>query len=439
LKDRFIVLTKLFKKLPTFHCIAKNKFKGHFVKEILLIIVSGEDKPGVTSAVTNVLAEYEVNVLDIGQSVIHNNLSLGVLAQVPAHRDSSPVLKDVLFKLHDLDMQVRFEPVSEASYAAWVAQQGKPQHIVTLLARYISAEQIARITQVSTEQGLNIDSILRLSGRVDLDCVDAKSKACVEFSIRGDGRDIVEYRKSLLELAGQLNVDIAYQEDSVFRRHRRLVVFDMDSTLIDAEVIDELAIEAGVGDAVSGITARAMAGDIDFQTSFKERVALLKGLNANVLDKVAARLELTEGAEYLISTLRSLGYKTAILSGGFTYFAEGIRQRLGIDYMYANELDIKDGVVSGEVSGQIVDGPRKAELLRQLAQTEDICLEQTVAVGDGANDLPMLGIAGLGIAFRAKPLVKANAKQAISNIGLDGVLYLMGIRDRESMLGQLEN
>ena len=402
------------------------------MKEILLIIVSGEDKPGVTSAVASVLAEYEVNVLDIGQSVIHNNLSLGVLAQVPAHRESSPVLKDVLFKLHDLDMQVRFEPVSEASYADWVAQQGKPQHIVTLLARYISAEQIARITQVSTEQGLNIDSILRLSGRVDLDRVDAKSKACVEFSIRGDGCDIAEYRSSLLELAGQLNVDIAYQEDSVFRRHRRLVVFDMDSTLIDAEVIDELAIEAGVGEAVSSITARAMAGEIDFQTSFKERVGLLKGLDANVLDKVAARLQLTEGAEYLITTLKSLGYKTAILSGGFTYFAEGIRQRLGIDYMYANELDIKDGVVSGEVSGQIVDGPRKAELLRQLAEEEGICLEQTVAVGDGANDLPMLGIAGLGIAFRAKPLVKADAKQAISNIGLDGVLYLMGIRDRDA-------
>jgi len=427
------VLTKLFNNLSAVHYMATNKLKGCFVKEILLIIVSGEDKPGVTSAVANVLAEYEVNVLDIGQSVIHNNLSLGVLAQVPAHRESSPVLKDVLFKLHDLDMQVRFEPVSEASYADWVAQQGKPQHIVTLLARYISAEQIARITQVSTEQGLNIDSILRLSGRVELDRVDAKSKACVEFSIRGDGRDIVEYRKSLLELAGQLNVDIAYQEDSVFRRHRRLVVFDMDSTLIDAEVIDELAIEAGVGEAVSGITARAMAGEIDFQTSFKERVGLLKGLDANVLDKVAARLELTEGAEYLMSTLKSLGYKTAILSGGFTYFAEGIRQRLGIDYMYANELAIQDGVVSGEVSGQIVDGPRKAELLRQLAEKEDICLEQTVAVGDGANDLPMLGIAGLGIAFRAKPLVKANAKQAISNIGLDGVLYLMGIRDREVM------
>jgi len=434
------VLTKLFlgfksevHNLSAIHSMVTNKYEGCCsVKEILLIIVSGEDKPGVTSAVANVLAEYEVNVLDIGQSVIHNNLSLGVLAQVPAHRESSPVLKDVLFKLHDLDMQVRFEPVSEASYADWVAQQGKPQHIVTLLARYISAEQIARITQVSTEQGLNIDSILRLSGRVELDRVDAKSKACVEFSIRGDGCDIAEYRKSLLELAGQLNVDIAYQEDSVFRRHRRLVVFDMDSTLIDAEVIDELAVEAGVGEAVSGITARAMAGDIDFQTSFKERVALLKGLNADVLEKVEARLELTEGAEYLMSTLKSLGYKTAILSGGFTYFAEGIRKRLGIDYMYANELDIKDGVVSGEVSGQIVDGPRKAELLRQLADKEGICLEQTVAVGDGANDLPMLGIAGLGIAFRAKPLVKANAKQAISNIGLDGVLYLMGIRDRDS-------
>lgn len=402
------------------------------MKEILLIIVSGEDKPGVTSAVAGALAQYEVNVLDIGQSVIHNNLSLGILAQVPQHRETSLVLKDVLFSLHDLDMQVRFEPVTEDSYADWVAQQGKSQHIVTLLARFITAEQIARITQVTSEQGLNIDNISRLSGRVEPDRIDAKSKACVEFSIRGDGRNIIEYRKLLLELSAQLNVDIAYQEDSVFRRHRRMVVFDMDSTLIDAEVIDELAIEAGVGEAVSSITARAMAGDIDFQTSFKERVALLKGLDANVLDKVAARLELTEGAEYLISTLKSLGYKTAILSGGFTFFGERIRQHLGIDYMYANELDIKDGMVTGEVSGRIVDGACKAELLTQLAAQEGISLEQTVAVGDGANDIPMLSIAGLGIAFRAKPMVKANAKQAISNIGLDGVLYLMGIRDRDS-------
>jgi len=403
------------------------------VKEILLIIVSGEDKPGVTSAVANVLAQYNVNVLDIGQSVIHNNLSLGILAQVPLNKESSPVLKDVLFSLHDLGMQVRFEPITEDSYAQWVAQQGKPRHIVTLLARYISAEQIARITQVTSDQGLNIDNISRLSGRVTLDCIDTKSKACVEFSVRGDGRDIVEYRTALLELSAQLNVDIAYQEDSVFRRHRRLVVFDMDSTLIDAEVIDELAVEAGVGDKVSGITARAMAGEIDFQTSFKERVALLKGLDAGVLDKVNQRLELTEGAEYLIATLKSLGYKTAILSGGFTYFGERVRQRLGIDYMFANELDIKDGLVTGEVTGRIVDGSCKAELLRQLATEENICLEQTVAVGDGANDLPMLSIAGLGIAFRAKPLVRANAKQAISNIGLDGVLYLMGIRDRDAI------
>lgn len=292
------------------------------MKEILLVNVSGEDRPGITTAVTSVLAQYGVNILDIGQSVIHDHLSLGILAQIPRSHEVTPVLKDILSRLHKMDVQAKFEPVSEASYARWVSHQGKPRHIVTLLARLITAEHIARVTEVTAAEGLNIDQISRLSGRITLENLDrpeASGKACVEFSIRGEGRDIGAYRKSLLELSSRMNVDLAYQEDTVYRRHRRLVVFDMDSTLIEGEVIDELANEAGVGEAVAAITARAMAGEIDFQQSFRERVAMLKDLDVKVLHRIAGRLCLSEGAEHLVQTLKTLGYKTAILSGGLLF------------------------------------------------------------------------------------------------------------------------
>ncbi|MCK9503205.1 MAG: phosphoserine phosphatase SerB [Porticoccaceae bacterium] len=402
------------------------------MKEILLINVTGEDRPGVTTAVTSALAQYAVSILDIGQAVIHDTLTLGILAEVPTDPESSPVLKDVLFQVHKLGMQVRFQPISEESYDHWVSQQGKPRHLITLLARRVKAEHIARVTSVTAAHGLNIDKINRLSGRIPLDHIDLHSKACVEFSVRGAPKDYNEFRSTLLELASEMDVDIAYQEDNIFRRHRRLVVFDMDSTLIEAEVIDELAKEAGVGDQVGAITEAAMRGEIDFIESFTQRVALLKGLSADVLDGIAQRLPLTEGAEELITTLKKLGYKTAILSGGFEYFGHKIQQHLGIDYLFANQLEIENGAVTGRVTGTVVDGQRKAQLLRELAVKENISLEQVVAVGDGANDLPMLSIAGLGIAFRAKPIVKASAKQAISKLGLDGVLYLMGIRDRDT-------
>jgi phosphoserine phosphatase len=252
--------------------------------------------------------------------------------------------------------------------------------------------------------------------------------------VRGGSGDLGSLRASLLELATDLDIDIAYQEDNIFRRHRRLVVFDMDSTLIENEVIDELAQRAGVGDQVAAITERAMRGELDFQHSFRERLALLRGLPEAVLDEVYQGLTLTEGAEHLIATLKTLGYKTAILSGGFTCIGRRIQRRLGIDYLFANELEIRDGLVTGAVSGAIVDAARKADLLRELAAREGISLEQTIAVGDGANDLQMLGVAGLGIAFRAKPLVRASAKQSISQLGLDGILYLMGISDRDARL-----
>ena len=403
------------------------------VKEIILINISGADKPGVTSAITSILAQYQANILDVGQAVIHDTLALGILTEIPQSAEASPVVKDILYRVHELGMQVKFLPVSEESYAHWVAQQGKARHIVTLLARRVTARQISEVTAVAAKHGLNFDNIKRLSGRVNLDAFDEQTKACVEFSARGQVMDLEALRSDFMELSSRLDADIACQEDNVYRRNRRLVCFDMDSTLIEAEVIDELAKAAGVGEQVAEITEAAMRGELDFTESFARRMALLKGLDESVLAGIAEQLPVTEGAETLIATLKSLGYKTAILSGGFNYFARFLQKKLGIDFIYANELEVENGQVTGRVVGTVVDGKRKAELLRELAAQEQLSLEQVIAVGDGANDLPMLSIAGLGIAFRAKPLVQASAKQSISTLGLDAILYLIGFRDRDAL------
>jgi phosphoserine phosphatase len=400
------------------------------VQHILLITISGEDQPGLTAGITAILAKHRVNVLDIGQAVIHATLSMGVLVEIPDGCEQERVIDAVQLFARRRDMQARVTPVSPDSYAAWVGAQGKARYIITLLARKITADQLARVTEVVSRHGLNIDGINRLSGRIPLGELPANSKACVEFSVRGPLEDSGSFRRDLLEVASALDVDLAFQEDNMYRRNRRLVAFDMDSTLIEAEVIDELAALAGVGDRVSAITERAMRGEIDFSESFRARVALLRGLEKGALEQVSAGLKITEGAEHLVSTLRTLGYKTAILSGGFDYFARQLQRRLGIDYVYANELEIVDGRVTGEVRDPIVDGVRKAGLLRQLAEDEGIDLQQVIAVGDGANDLPMLSIAGLGVAYRAKPLVKQSAEQSISTLGLDAILYLLGFSDR---------
>ena len=404
------------------------------MNEVVLITVSGPDQQGLTAAITDILASAGLKILDIGQSVIHDNLSLGMMVQLPKTESASSVLKDVLYKAYELGMSVKFKPVEENSYQHWVEQQGKDRHIVTVLARVLTAEHLARVTDIVAQQGLNIDDITRLSGRVPLAQTDQEaSKACVEFSIRGTAKDELAMRAEFLNAASELDMDIAFQKDDVFRRNRRLVAFDMDSTLIEAEVIDELAAEAGVGEQVAEITELAMQGQLDFKESFRRRMALLNGLEESVLEKIAERLPITEGAERLIRNLKDLGYKTAILSGGFNYFGEFLQRKLGIDYVYANELEIVDGKVTGNVSGIVVDGQRKAELLQQIADQDGIRLEQVIAVGDGANDLPMLGIAGLGIAFRAKPIVKESAKQSLSTLGLDGILYLLGFRDRDAL------
>jgi phosphoserine phosphatase len=400
------------------------------MSDVSLIRISGPDQTGITQAATAILSDYAVNILDIGQAVIHNNLALGILAEMPDSVDIAVCFSRLREAVEKLGMSIEFDAVSGDDYQHWISEQGKPRHILTLLVRKVSAEHINAVTSLAAQYGLNIDKITRLSGRVPLNA-DEQSKACVEFSMRGELSDQIKVRRALLELTNTLDMDIAYQEDDMFRRNRRLVVFDMDSTLIEAEVIDELAKVAGVGAEVSAITELAMQGEIDFDESFRRRVALLSGLNESALQQIADTLQLTEGAETLISTLKRLGYKTAILSGGFSYFANQLRYQLGFDYVYANQLDIHAGVVTGEVVGDIINGERKAELLKDIAQRENIALEQVIAVGDGANDLPMLSVAGLGIAFRAKPIVKASARQSISTLGLDSIIYLLGISDRE--------
>ena len=401
------------------------------MNHILLITISGEDQPGFTAGLTAMLAGHSVNILDIGQSVIHATLSLGLLVELSEGYAGEQVVEAVRNFASERDLRAVTSVVSPESYSYWVEAQGLARYIITLLARKITSDQLARVTAVIAKHGLNIDSINRLSGRIPLGEPPALSKACVEFSARGAIHDSAVFRRELLEVAGVLEVDLAFQQDNMYRRTRRLVAFDMDSTLIEAEVIDELAKLAGVGEQVSAITERAMQGEIDFSESFRARVALLEGLEESALDRVASELKITEGAEHLISTLRTLGYKTAILSGGFTYFAKYLQARLGMDYVYANELDVAEGIVTGKIQGEIVDGACKAQLLRQLADDLGIDLQQVIAVGDGSNDLPMLSIAGLGIAFRAKPLVQKSAEQSISTLGLDAILYLLGISDKQ--------
>jgi phosphoserine phosphatase len=400
------------------------------MKEIILINISGHDKPGLTSSLGSILAAHDIRILDIGQAVVHETLALGMLIEVPNGTGFTAIKKDLIVRAHELDIQIRFSKISKEQFDHWAAAQAKERFIITMLGREIIAEQLSRVSTIISENNLNIDRIERLSGRLSL-ATASNANACVEFRVSGQPHSADKMRAALLALTHESSTDIAFQRESIYRRNRRLFAFDMDSTLIQAEVIDELAKLKGVGDQVAKITQAAMRGELDFKQSFTKRVALLKGLPEERVTEVLHSISLASGAERLISTLKSLGYKTAILSGGFSFFGKHLQSRLGIDYVHANELEMIDGKVTGRVGSEIVDGERKAQLLREIAKRENISLDQVVAVGDGANDLPMLNIAGMGIAFHAKPLVRKSANHAVSFLGLDSILYLIGVRDRD--------
>ena len=407
------------------------------MREIILITISGPDRTGITAAVTDILGKYDATILDIAQSNLHHRLSLGIMFTVDDNSRSGDLLKEILFCSTQLGVEVRFTQITEDEYNAWVSRQGKSRYVVTLLGHRVTARQISRLTKELTARDLNIDSIKRLTGRPSLDVEnETQLRSCIEFSVRGELQDKKELSARIMEISSEEGVDISFQKDDMYRRNRRLICLDMDSTLTKSECIDELAARAGVGDEVRAITLSAMRGEIDFKESFTRRVALLKGLDAKVLDEVAAATPLQDGAERLLHVLKKCGFKIAVLSGGFMFAGLPLKERFGIDYLFANELEVQDGRLTGRYLGDIVDGQRKAEYLRLIAQMEHIDLEQVIAVGDGANDLPMLSLAGLGIAFHAKPKVRATAKQSISTIGLDGILYFLGFRDvhLESMM-----
>ena len=397
--------------------------------EQILVRITGQDRPGLTASVMTILSRYEAQILDIGQADIHSTLSLGILIRMDENH-SGQVMKELLFKATELGVNIGFAPITDEEYEQWVARQGKNRYILTVMGRQIEARQIEAATRVIAEQGLNIDSIIRLTGRKSIKNPAKHVRACIEMSLRGEPSDKQQMQSQLMHLSSQLEIDFSLQRDDMFRRMRRLICFDMDSTLIQTECIDELAERAGVGEQVRAITESAMRGEIDFKESFTRRVGLLKGLDISVMQDIAEHLPITEGTDRLMTILKRCGYKIAILSGGFTYFGEYLQRRWGIDYVYANELEVDDdGKLTGHYVGEVVDGHRKAELLKLIAQVEKVNLAQTIAVGDGANDLPMISTAGLGIAFHAKPRVVANAEQSINTIGLDGVLYFLGFKD----------
>ncbi|MBU8909668.1 MAG: phosphoserine phosphatase SerB [Desulfobacterales bacterium] len=401
------------------------------MSDVVLINITGRDRKGLDAKFTGILAEYDVNILDIGQAVIHEHISLGILAEIPDSKDFSSIFKDMLFEGHNMELKIDIKPIASGHYEKWVHDQGKERRIITLLGRTLTAQQISSVASIITDNHLNIDGITRLTGRISLKKQRNHPRACVQLSVSGTPLNLIDMRRRFMEISQKAGIDISFHVDNIYRKNMKLVVFDMDSTLIQAEVIVELAKLAGVGEQVDRITESAMRGEIDFKESFRKRVALLKGIKQEQLNKISRNLPLTDGADLVAKTLKSLGYKLGILSGGFTFVGEYLKEQLGFDYMYANKLYMENGVVTGDVVGDIVDGEQKAILLRQIAQKENLALEQTIAVGDGANDLPMISIAGLGVAFNAKPVLRQNAANTISSVGLDGLLYLIGLHERE--------
>ena len=389
--------------------------------KMVLLTLTGPDRTGIIAAVTGHIAEAGARIRDIEQSVTHTLLSLSVLIDFPTgESDQKPLVKELLFLAKELGLDLDFQVLSEAEYRRKTTRNA---YVVTILGGEVNALALARVSHILAENAVNIERISKLTqGQL----------RCVEFLITTTpDLDVKAMTRKLLHTGASVGVDIAVQKESLYRRAKRLVVMDMDSTLIQVEVIDELARVAGVGEQVAEITERAMNGELDFSGALRERVALLKGLKAEALEQVYRNIPLTPGARNLVTILKRLGFKTAVISGGFQFFTDRLKADLGLDYAYANGLEIVDGIVTGQVAGTIVDGARKAQLLEEIAAKEGITLDQTIAIGDGANDLPMLGRAGLGIAFNAKARVREQADFHINQQNLDSILYLLGLSERE--------
>ena len=388
---------------------------------MILLTMTGPDRPGIIAAVTGQIAEAGARIRDIEQTVTHTLLSLSIVIDFPTgESDNKPLIKELLYLAKETGLDLDFSVLGEADYRR---KSTRDAHVVTMMGGEVNALAIARVGKILAEHGVNIERVSKLN-QGDLRCVELLVTAPDELDMRTINRQ-------LLNAGANLGVDIAVQRENLYRRAKRLVVMDMDSTLIQIEVIDELARIAGVGDQVAMITERAMNGEFDFPAALRERVALLQGLPAAALEEVYRNMPFTPGAKTLVRVLKRLGFKTAVISGGFSYFADRIKDDLGLDYAYANELEIVDGRVTGRVIGQVVDGGRKAELLEEIAAKEGVTLDQAIAIGDGANDLPMLGKAGLGIAFNAKARVREEADYHINQQRLDSILYLLGISERE--------
>ena len=400
---------------------------------LYLIQISGRDQVGVMAGVSDLLAKENAVILDVGESVIHATLSLGFLVELSLDTDCDQLNEKLCTLLEPIGLSATMEQVSDASYASWVERGGQMRYIITLLADPLTAEQLHAISTICARHELSIDRMRRLSGRPHLNGRNDELH-CVEMSVRGFPDDSTQLRADWLRVSQELGLDISVQADNVFRRHRRLVAFDMDSTLIEMEIIDALANITGNASQVQEITEAAMQGQIDFTDSLRSRTKMLAGLPEMLMQELATDLPITPGAERLIRILRFLGFKVAIISGGFDYFANYLGRKLGADYVFANQLECRDGELTGNIVGDVVDRKRKADLLREISQKEGIAMDQVIAVGDGANDLEMLSAAGLGVAYRAKPTVVAESDHSISKGGLDTILFLLGISHQE--LGQ---
>ncbi|MEW6055883.1 MAG: phosphoserine phosphatase SerB [Bdellovibrionota bacterium] len=387
----------------------------------VVVTVTGRDVPGITSGLTEILNREGVRLLDMEQAVTHGLLSLSMVVQfVGAASGSAEVLKDLLFKAKELGVNLDFTVVEGDAPIRSSAQQ----FAITLMSDDLQARHVAAISAVLAKRKVNIDSIRKLN-EGGLSCLELITYTNSQIDVGGLKDDLLKTTARFPRL------DIAVQRENLYRRAKRLVVMDMDSTLIQVEVIDELAKLAGVGPQVVEITEKAMAGQMDFDDSLKQRVSLLKGLTESDLKRVADAIPLTPGADVLIKTLKRLGYKIALISGGFSYFGEKLKEKLGLHYVYTNTLEIVDGKVTGRLTGSIVNAQRKADLLELIAQQEGVPLESTIAIGDGANDILMLKKAGLGIAFNAKKKAQEAASAAINQKTLASILYLLGITDKD--------